>query len=121
MLVGHLQSFRQVVCGPKDSKWHSLTTHVCVTSDLEATVAVLPDSTTDHYPVITSVKVNKVAPTLKTMERRNFKAMERPALLHSLGAWLWSDVYGIRDSDKILGFVTRGIVNGPPPLSKPLE
>jgi hypothetical protein len=26
MLVGHLQSFRQVVCGPKDSKWHSLTT-----------------------------------------------------------------------------------------------
>jgi hypothetical protein len=28
MLVGHLQSFRQVVCGPKDSKWHSLTTDV---------------------------------------------------------------------------------------------
>jgi hypothetical protein len=28
MLVGHLQSFRQVVCGPKDSKWHSLTTSV---------------------------------------------------------------------------------------------
>jgi hypothetical protein len=30
MLVGHLQSFRQVVCGPKDSKWHSLTTHASV-------------------------------------------------------------------------------------------
>jgi hypothetical protein len=28
MLVGHLQSFRQVVSGPKDSKWHSLTTTV---------------------------------------------------------------------------------------------
>jgi hypothetical protein len=28
MLVGHLPTFMQVVCGPKDSKWHSLTTDV---------------------------------------------------------------------------------------------
>jgi endonuclease/exonuclease/phosphatase family metal-dependent hydrolase len=90
----------------------SVLDHVCLTRDLEATVAVLTDSTTDHYPVIASVKVNKVAPTLKTMERRNFKAMERPALLHALGAWPWTDVYGIRDPDKVLDFVTRGIVNG---------
>jgi hypothetical protein len=46
------------------------------------------------------------------MERRNFKAMERPALLYALGAWPWSDVYGIRDPDKVLDFVTKGMVNG---------
>jgi hypothetical protein len=90
----------------------SVLNHVCVTRDLEATVAVLTDSTTNHFPVIASIKVNKVAPTLKTMERRNFKALEMPALLRALDAWPWSDVYGIRDPDKVLDFITRGIVNG---------
>jgi endonuclease/exonuclease/phosphatase family metal-dependent hydrolase len=46
--------------------------HGCVTRDLEATVAVLTDSTTDHFPVVAAIKVNRVAPTLKTMESRNF-------------------------------------------------
>jgi hypothetical protein len=53
-----------------------------------------------------------VTPTPKTLKRRNFKALERPALLRALEAWPWSDVYGIRDPDKVLDFVTRGIVNG---------
>jgi hypothetical protein len=90
----------------------SVLDHVCVTRDLEATVAVVTNSTTDHYPVIASIKVNKVAPTLKTMEWRNFKVMERPALLRALNTWPWSDVYGIRDPDKVLDFVSRGIVKG---------
>jgi hypothetical protein len=46
------------------------------------------------------------------MERRNFKALERPALLQALDACPWSNVYGIRDPDKVLDFITRGIVNG---------
>jgi hypothetical protein len=83
-----------------------------VTRDLKATVAVLNDSTTDHFPVVTAVKISKVTPTLKTLKRRNFKGLERPALLQALDAWPWADVYGIRDPDKVLDFITRGIVNG---------
>jgi endonuclease/exonuclease/phosphatase family metal-dependent hydrolase len=59
----------------------SVLDHVCVTKDLEATVSVLANSTTDHSPVVAAVKVNRVAPTTKTMKRRNFKALERLALL----------------------------------------
>jgi hypothetical protein len=47
------------------------------------------------FPVVVAVKVHRVAPTTKTMQRRNFKALERPALLHALETWLWSDVYVI--------------------------
>jgi hypothetical protein len=85
---------------------------VCATKDLEATVTVLTDSTTDHFPLVAAIKVNSVTPTQKTMERRNFKALERLALLRALDTWPWLDVYGIRDPDKGLDFITRGIVNG---------
>jgi hypothetical protein len=52
-----------------------------MTKDLEATVSVLSNATTDHYPVIASVSVDNVAPTTKSIERRSFKVLERPALL----------------------------------------
>jgi hypothetical protein len=52
----------------------SVLDHIYVARDLEATVAVLSDSTTDHYPVVAAVKVNKVTPTLKIMKRRKLKA-----------------------------------------------
>jgi hypothetical protein len=90
----------------------SVLDHVCVMKDLEATVTVLTDWTTDHVPVVAAIKVNRVTPTQKTLKRRNFKALERPALIHALEFWPWSDVYGIRDPDKVLDFITKGIVNG---------
>jgi hypothetical protein len=90
----------------------SVLNHVCVTKDLEATVSVLTDSTTDHFPVVAAIKVNRVTPTQKTLKRRNFKALERPALIQALEFWPWSAVYGIRDLDKGLDFITEGIVNG---------
>jgi hypothetical protein len=49
--------------------------------DLVATVSMLSDATTDHFPLIASVLVDKVAPTTKSIERRNFKALDRVALL----------------------------------------
>jgi hypothetical protein len=58
------------------------------------------------------VSVNRVALTTKSINRRNFKALERPALLRALDSWPWSDVLQIRDPDKVLDFVTRGIVHG---------
>jgi hypothetical protein len=83
-----------------------------VTKDLENTVSVLSDATTDHSPVVAAVTVNRVASTTRSMERGNFKALERLALLRALDTWPWSDMYGIRDLDKVLDFITRGIVNG---------
>jgi hypothetical protein len=62
----------------------SVLDHNCVTRDLEATVTVNTILTTDHFPVVAAIKVNRVTPTQKTMERRNFKALERPALLGAL-------------------------------------
>jgi endonuclease/exonuclease/phosphatase family metal-dependent hydrolase len=62
----------------------SVLDHIYVARDLEATVAVLSNLTTDHYPVVAAVKVNKVTPTLKIMKRQNFKGLERPALLQAL-------------------------------------
>jgi hypothetical protein len=49
----------------------SVLNHICMTQDLEATVSVLSDATTDHFPVIVSMSVDKVAPTTKSIERRN--------------------------------------------------
>jgi hypothetical protein len=90
----------------------SVLDHICMTKDLEATVSVLSDAATEHSPVVASVLVNRVAPTTKSIKRRNFKALERPALLLALDSWPWSDVYKIRDPDKVLDFVSRGIVHG---------
>jgi hypothetical protein len=96
-----------------ESRAHeSVLDHVYVTSDLEATVAVLNNSTTDHFPVVAAVKISRVTPASKTLKRRNFKGLERPALMQALDAWPWADIYGIRDPDKVLDFITRGIVNG---------
>jgi hypothetical protein len=90
----------------------SVLDHICLTRDMEATVCVLSDATTDHSPVVASVLVNRVAPTTKSINRRNFKALERPALLRAFDLWPWSDMFQIRDKDKVLHFVTRGIVHG---------
>jgi hypothetical protein len=46
----------------------SVLNHICVTKDLEATVSVLSDATTDQSPVVTSVSVNRVAPTTKSIK-----------------------------------------------------
>jgi hypothetical protein len=89
----------------------SVLDHICVTKDLEATVNVLSDATTDHSPVVASVLVDRVAPSTKSIERRNFKALERPALLQALDSWPWSDLYKIRGPDKVLDFISRGIVH----------
>jgi hypothetical protein len=78
----------------------SVLDHICVTKVLEATMSVLSDATTDHFPVIASVLVDKGVPTTKSIVRRNFKALERPALLRALESLPWSDVYQIRDPDK---------------------
>jgi endonuclease/exonuclease/phosphatase family metal-dependent hydrolase len=45
----------------------SVLDHIYMTKDLEATLSVLSDATTDHSPVVAAVSVNRVAPTTKSM------------------------------------------------------
>jgi hypothetical protein len=90
----------------------SVLDHICVTKDLEATLSVLSNATTDHFPVVASVSVDKVALTTKSIERRSFKVLQQPVLLPALDSWPWSDVYQIRDPDKVVDFIIRGIAHG---------
>jgi hypothetical protein len=94
-----------------EARGHNLVLdHICVTKDLEATVSVLSDATTVNFPVVASVSVDKGDPTTKSIVRRNFKALERPARLQVCESWPWSDVYQIRDPDKVMDFINKGIV-----------
>jgi endonuclease/exonuclease/phosphatase family metal-dependent hydrolase len=63
--------------------------HVCVTKDLEATMTVLTDSTTDHFPVVAAIKVNRVTPTKKTIKRETSKPWRG-----RLSSTRWSSVRG---------------------------
>jgi hypothetical protein len=58
--------------------YKSVLDHICMTKDLEATVSVISDATTDHFPVIASVSVDKGVATIKSIVLRNFKALGTP-------------------------------------------
>jgi hypothetical protein len=95
----------------KAREYESILNHMCVCKDLVATIKVLTDPTTDHFPLLASVSINKLTPSNKFIEQRNFKKLS-PALLRALETWHWSDVYRIRDPDAILEFINKGIVHG---------
>jgi hypothetical protein len=75
---------------------------------------VLPDSTTDHRPVVTTVRVGSHRPggatKLVSLKRRNFKAITRQELEGALNLTDWSKVYHIREVDSVLNYITSGIV-----------
>jgi hypothetical protein len=56
----------------------SVLDHICVTKDLVATVSVLSDTTTVHFPLLAAVSVYKESPSTKSIERRNFKQLDPP-------------------------------------------
>jgi endonuclease/exonuclease/phosphatase family metal-dependent hydrolase len=58
----------------------SVLDHICVSKDLVTTVNVLSDTTTDHFPLLAAVSVDKVTPSTKSIERRNFKLLDPPPL-----------------------------------------
>jgi hypothetical protein len=73
----------------------------------------MPDSTTDHRPVVTTVRAGGHCPGTKlvSLNRRNFKAITRGELEGALNLTNWTRVYAIRDVDDILDFITAGIVS----------
>jgi hypothetical protein len=74
---------------------------------------VIPDSTTDHRPVVTTVRAGSHGPGGATkqvsLKRGNFKAITRQDLEGALNLTNWSKVYDIRDVDAVLDYITAGI------------
>jgi hypothetical protein len=85
---------------------------MCVPEDLVATVNVINNNTTDHYPLLASVMIDMLPPSNKSIEQRNFKKVLTTALNRALETWPWSDIYWIKDPDAILAFINEGIVHG---------
>jgi hypothetical protein len=73
----------------------------------------MPDATTDHRPVVTTVRAGGHCPGTKLVsrKRRNFKAITRVELEGALASTDWTKVYAIRDVDDILYYITAGIVS----------
>jgi hypothetical protein len=72
----------------------------------------MPDSTTDHRPVVTTVRAGGHSPGTKlvSLKRQNFKAITRGELEGALTSTDWTRMYAIRDMDDILDFITAGII-----------
>jgi hypothetical protein len=110
--ITYLSHGQQVREDGKAREHKSVLDHICVTKDLGATVSVLSDTTTVHFPLLAAVLVYKESPSTKFIERRNFKQLDPPALIRALETWPWADVYQIRDPDIVLAFINKGIVHG---------
>jgi hypothetical protein len=71
----------------------------------------MPNATTDHRPVVTTVRAGSQCPGTKlvSLKRQNFNAITRGELEGALNLMDWSKVYAIRDVDDILDYITSGI------------
>jgi hypothetical protein len=75
---------------------------------------VLPDSMTDHRPVVTTVRAGSQVPgaeKLVSLKGRNFKAVTRPELEGALNLTDWSKVYDLKDVDAVPEYITSGITS----------
>jgi hypothetical protein len=83
----------------KAREHESVLNHMRVSKVLVATVNVINDSTTDHYPLLASVMIDMLPPANKSIVRRNFMKVTSTALNQALESWPWSDVFQIKHPD----------------------
>jgi hypothetical protein len=86
----------------------------CTPKGLISELEVLPDSTTDRRPVVTTIRAGSHVPgaeKLVSLKRQNFKAVTRHELEGALKLKDWSGVYDLKDVDAVLEFITAGIVS----------
>jgi hypothetical protein len=107
----HVRSF-MVVALLAESAEYARFDHV-YTKGLVLESKVMPDATTDHRPVVTTVRAGGSRPDTKlvSLKRQNFKAITRGELEGALNLTDWSKVYDIRDVDAVLDYITAGIVS----------
>jgi hypothetical protein len=73
----------------------------------------MPNSTTDHRPVVTTVRAGSHVPGTKlvSLKRRNFKAITQQELQGAFNITDWTKVYDIKDVDAVLEYITSGIIS----------
>jgi exonuclease III len=80
---------------------------------LNVDVSVLEDSSTDHFPVIATIRAcdngEDCKPALKQILRRDFKRIKSADLCQELEKCRWEEIYCIRDADAALEFIMRAI------------
>jgi hypothetical protein len=76
---------------------------------------VMPNSRTDHRPVVTTVRAGSQSHSpgtkLVSLKRQNFKAITREELVGALSITDWTRVYAIKGVDDILEYITAGIIS----------
>jgi len=71
---------------------------------------LLPDATTDHYPLLATINVsNKQRPPLVSFCRRNFKSVSSQMLESALDLWDWSIIYTLQDVETNYEYLIKGI------------
>jgi hypothetical protein len=84
------------------------------TKGLISESVVLPDSMTDHRPVVTTVRAGSHVPgaeKLVSLKRQNFKAVTRPELEGALNLTDWTKVYDLKDVDAVLEYISDRITS----------
>ena len=76
---------------------------------LELQAHTLDDATTDHRPLLAMISIQQRTQPLKTIHRRNFKAVRRQSLEAALEEWPWAPIYELRDVEKIHNYLLQGI------------
>ncbi|QQP36077.1 Uncharacterized protein FKW44_021061, partial [Caligus rogercresseyi] len=76
---------------------------------LDCNVEVLKDTTTDHRPVLAKILVPSGKTGTRSIERRNFKAIQHQELEDALQKWPWTTIYSIEDVDTVHQFLIDGI------------
>ncbi|QQP40107.1 Uncharacterized protein FKW44_014045, partial [Caligus rogercresseyi] len=76
---------------------------------LDCNVEVLKDTTTDHRPVLAKILVPSGKTGTRSIERRNFKAIQLQELEDALQKWPWTTIYSIEDVDTVHQFLIDGI------------
>ncbi len=84
-------------------------------------VRVLPDSYTDHHPLLVPLPLSKIPASLKVLHRRDFKRVSGSALLMHVNAEALSRVFAEEDVDKIAEIVvgeTQKVLDKLAPLER---
>jgi hypothetical protein len=99
---------------PEAPPSHRVSTldHVYVSdvSGINPVATVLPDSTTDHRPVMVDIDYVSNRKATVELKRRNFKSINPSQFEAALSAWGWAAIHRLTDVDKAVKYLNDGVM-----------
>jgi hypothetical protein len=99
---------------PEAPPSHRVSTldHVYVSdvSGINPVATVLPDSTTDHRPVMVDIDYVSNRKATVELKRQNFKSINPSQFEAVLSAWDWAAIHGLTDVDKAVKYLNDGVM-----------